>query len=148
MIKIARICFRCMDKFSAVDISQCLLGMGIEVQDESLYRMAENTMLDLGCEAIGMNEIVSIGVGDVRTKLIAKILRELYPKETVQQLDDQIQIWYDSLLNEDYEVTTKAAATKLFALGFGRSEMRVKKGRASPIGPGGIIKGQSEDETL
>ena len=35
------------------------------------------------CEAIGMNEIVSIGVGDVRTKLIAKILRELYPKETV-----------------------------------------------------------------
>ena len=90
-----------MDEFGAVDISQCLLGMGIEVVDESLFRMAENTMLDLGCEAIGMNEIVSIGSGNTRTKLIAQKLREIYPKETVQQLDDKIQIWYDSLLDED-----------------------------------------------
>ena len=75
MVKIARILFRCMDKFSAADITNCLMGMSIEVSEESLQRMSANTMLDLGCEAFGMNEIVAIGVGDLRTKLIAKVLR-------------------------------------------------------------------------
>ena len=101
--------------------------------------MADNAMLDLGCESIGMNEIVAIGVGNQSTTIVAKKLREKFPKESIQEIDDNIQLWYDSIVDEELKVSTKMAAKKLFDLGFGRSEMRMKKGRASPLAQHGVV---------
>ena len=65
----------------------------------------------------------------------------MFPTETIQELDGNIQKWYDNLVDQDFVVTTKAAAYKLFTLGFVRSEMRMKKGKSSQLWPDGIMIG-------
>ena len=87
--------------------------------------MIDSTMLDLGCESMGMNEIVSIGVGDPRTNTISHKLKEILPSIPQSELEDNIQEWYDSLVDDEFTVSTKAAASKLITLGFARSDFEV-----------------------
>ena len=56
-----------------------------------------------------LNDIVSIGVGDLRKNEIAKTLVEIFPERTVPELDNNIYLWYHSLKDqdEDFTVSTK-----------------------------------------
>ena len=118
MVKLAGILFECMDKYSGADMTQCLIGMEVGMPEESLSRMIKSTMQELGCESLGMNEIVSIGVGDWRRNDIAKTLIKQLPDIPLREVDDHILNWYDSIMDKKYKVYTKAAASKLTNLGF------------------------------